>query len=205
MKRLFFIFILMTLSNYLYAGQVIEVYPTVTQKSPSPLPQNRWSKKSLTNYYGISYSLFSYNITGVSSTNTSQILLHLGAHITPETSIEGRIGILGTEQTVTYGTDRGKQKINRFLGGYIRHSFFNIKGFDSYGLVGITQTESQIITIKNNLLYETQKSSMDISYGLGTRVRLGQTPMTANLEYAHLVSQKDLNIDTIDIGIQVYF
>ncbi len=206
MKQIIFTCLLSALSFNLYAGQVLAVYPTSSVDSEaSPSQKSQWRQTHLTNYYGISYSQFNYSATGLSSVNTDEILLHLGAHLTPKTAIEGRIGLLGSEETVTYGTDSGKQKINHFLGGYIRYSFFNFRGFDTYGLAGITQTESQIVTVKNNLLYETKKSSMDISYGLGTRVRLGQTPVTANLEYTHLVSQKDLNIDAINLGIQVYF
>lgn len=187
------------------AGQILKVYLTVDPSTPTHTQQVKPAPSSLkgvlSNYYGVSYANLSYD----SSASTSQLLLQLGSHISLSTSIEGRIGLLGTEEKVSYGSDTGKQKVNSFLGLYVRHAFFDFKGFEYYGLVGLTQTESQTVFVQNNLLYEQKKSSLDISYGVGTRFRMGNTGMTGNIEYNRLVTQANNTISSLNIGINVYF
>jgi len=187
------------------AGQVLKVYPTTNPSKHAQPVKSTSLKDVLNNYYGLSYAKLAYNNTGASSVSTSQILLHLGAHLSLSTAIEGRIGLLSTEAKVSYGSDSGKQKTGSFLGLYLRHAFFNFKGFEYYGLVGLTQTESQTVFVQNSLLYEQKKSSLDVSYGLGTRFRMGTTGITGNIEYNRLVTQTNYTLSSLNIGINVYF
>jgi len=184
------------------AGQVLKVYEKPNQSKPVQKPS---LKGVLRNYFGISNANLFYNNIEASAVNTEQILLQLGTHLSLSTAIEGRIGVIHSEETVTYGADKAKQKINSFLGLYLRHAFYQVKAVEFYGLLGLTQTESQVALVQNNLLYEQKNASTNLSYGVGMRFQLGSSPITGNLEYNRLVSQQNYDISSFNIGINFYF
>lgn len=193
------------------AGEVIGVYPTenatLNQQKPYTAfrPQQR-PKHYLMNYYGLNYAYLSYDTAGISSVNPSQLLLQVGAHFTPSTSLEGRIAVVNSDVEVRYGTQTAKQQVKSFLGAYVRHGFINLSGFEIYGLAGITQTESQAAVVVNNYMSTITQSSMDVSYGLGTRFKLGGSQrVTGNIEYNRLVTQNSLSISSLNLGFNVYF
>lgn len=161
---------------------------------------------TLNDYWGVSLQYMAIDSTGISAINPSVPTISIGHHVEPSMALELQIGLPSTEETVRWNGQTAKQKVNSLYTGRMRKGFVNYYGFELYGSLGLTYTSVTTAVEQNNTLDSTQKESMDVSYGVGTRFRLGQSSrLTGHIEYSRLLTLTNFSIGSLSAGINYYF
>jgi opacity protein-like surface antigen len=135
-------------------------------------------------YVGLSVGELSYSEEGLDAITPATAMLTIGAPLSPNLSLEGRIGAgLGRADTNGYGLE-----VDSMYAGYLKGSLPLSPGFSVYGLGGVAGVD-----LKRDFgLGETRDTGL--SYGLGLDFDLyGGTRL--NLEWTRLASGNDLGFD----------
>ncbi|HKC16975.1 MAG TPA: porin family protein [Steroidobacteraceae bacterium] len=145
-------------------------------------------------YVGLSLGQLRYSEDGLDTITPADGVLTIGASLSPNLSIEGRIGAgFARADTNGYGVD-----LDSFFAGYLKGSLPLSPGFSLYGLGGIAGVD-----LKRDFgIGETHDTSL--SYGVGMDFDLyGGTRL--NVEWTRLASGNDLgfdyHVDQASIGV----
>ncbi|HEX9474401.1 MAG TPA: outer membrane beta-barrel protein [Steroidobacteraceae bacterium] len=145
-------------------------------------------------YVGLSLGQLRYSEAGLDTISPATGMLTIGASLSPNLSLEGRIGGgFATADTNGYGV-----RVNSLYAGYLKGSLPLSPGFSLYGLGGVAGVDLQ----RDFGLGETHDSGL--SYGLGMDFDLyGGTRL--DLEWTRLASGNDLGydyyVDQASIGV----
>lgn len=160
----------------------------------------------LKDYWGVSLQYMAIDSPGIAAINPTVPTISIGHHVEPGLALELQIGLPSTEETVRWNGQSAKQKVNSLYTGRLRNGFINYHGFELYGSLGLTYTSVSTAVAQNNVLDSTQKETMDVSYGVGTRFRLGGSArLTGHIEYNRLLTLTNYGIGSLSAGINYYF
>ena len=145
-------------------------------------------------YLGLSFGQLRYSEEGLEAITPATAMLFIGAPISPNLSLEGRLGGgLGRAETNTYGLE-----VRSLYAGYLKGSLPLAPGFSLYGLGGVAGVNLE----RDFGLIEAQDSGL--SFGLGMDFAL-YGGATLNVEWTHLVSGNnpgyDYDVDMASIGV----
>ena len=145
-------------------------------------------------YAGISLGQLRYNEEGLDTITPATGMFVLGAALSPNLAIEGRIGVgLGHADTNTYGLD-----VNSIYAGYLKGSLPLSPGFSLYGLAGVAGVD-----LKRDFGLVNAHDT-GLSFGLGAKFDLaGNTSL--NVEWVRLATGNNLgydySVDQASIGL----
>ncbi|MDE2221119.1 MAG: porin family protein [Gammaproteobacteria bacterium] len=145
-------------------------------------------------YAGLSFGQLRYNEEGLDTITPATGMFIVGASVSPNLAIEGRIGAgLGSSATNGYGIN-----VNSLYAGYLKGSLPLSPGFSLYGLAGVAGVDYK----RDFGLIDAHDTGF--SYGLGMNFDLaGNTRL--NVEWARLASGDNLgyvyNVDQAAIGL----
>jgi hypothetical protein len=135
-------------------------------------------------YVGLSLGQLRYSEAGLDTITPATGMLTIGASLSPNLALEGRIGGgFGSADTNGYGV-----RVNSLYAGYLKGSLPLSPGFSLYGLGGVAGVDLQ----RDFGLGETHDSGL--TYGVGMDFDLyGGTRL--NLEWTRLASGNNLGYD----------
>ncbi len=132
-------------------------------------------------YAGLSFGQLRYKEEGLDTITPATAMVFVGAPLTPNLAIEGRIGGgLGSAQTNSYGID-----VRSLFAGYLKGSVALASGFSLYGLTGVANVD---LRRDFGLVYATDTG---FSYGLGMDFDLASNARLG-LEWTHLATGDNL-------------
>ena len=167
----------------------IGVATAVLLMSNSVLAGNAGSR-----YAGIQYAITTYSEDGVSEEPkpTASIGL-LGANITDNFAVEGRLGIGLQDDTITVSNADVTTEIDSLIGVYgIGH--INLNGGSSvYGLLGLSRAKFTFSYPDNPTLGSKSDDETGLSYGIGADIPVSNY-VALNIEYVqYLISGFDIS------------
>ena len=135
-------------------------------------------------YVGLSIGQLRYSEEGLNTITPATAMLTIGAPLSPNLAIEGRIGGgLGRAETDSYGLE-----VRSLYAGYLKGSLPLAPGFSLYGLGGVAGVD-----LKRDFgLVHARDSSF--SYGLGMDFDL-YGGATINVEWLRLATGNNLGYD----------
>ena len=132
-------------------------------------------------YAGVSFSQLRYSEEGLDTITPATAMVFLGAPLTPNLSVEGRLGGgLGSAQSNGYGIE-----VRALFAGYLKGSIPLAPGFSLYGLGGVANVD---LRRDFGLAYANDTG---LSYGLGMEFDLA-TNGRLSLEWTHLATGDNL-------------
>lgn len=132
-------------------------------------------------YAGVSFGQLRYSEEGLDTITPATATVFVGAPLTPNLAIEGRIGGgLGSAQTNTYGIE-----VRSLFAGYLKGSVPLAPGFALYGLGGVANVDLQR---DFGLVYANDTG---FSYGVGMDFDLASNARLS-LEWTHLATGDNL-------------
>ncbi|MDX1795549.1 MAG: porin family protein [Hydrogenovibrio sp.] len=162
--------------------------------------------KLLTNYWGISYHFLNLDTPGVAAINPKMVVVDIGHHLSPSWSLETRMGVPSTEETIEWNGQTANQRVNLLFTAQMRKGVVNYKGAELYGVFGLTYSNVSTGALQSGTLTQATKEALDLSYGLGVRFRLATlSRMTGHIEYDRLTSLTQQGLSSLNIGVNYYF
>lgn len=161
--------------------------------------------KVLYDYWGIHHQSLYVDSPSIASAASRAISLNLGHHLSPSTALETQLFLPSNQVSSNWNGQIIQQKINSAITPRVRKGLFYYNGFEGYGLLGLSFISLDYSDATNSL-NQASKMVMDISYGVGTRFRIGkQTNLTGNIEYNQLLSTHSFSLSSFSLGISYYF
>ena len=145
-------------------------------------------------YVGLSLGQLRYNEESLDTITPAAAMVTLGARLSPNIAIEGRIGGgLGRTDVNSYGVE-----VRSLYAGYIKGIVPLSPAFSIYGLGGVAG-----VKLKRDFGEEESRES-GFSYGVGMEFGLPRGA-SLNVEYTRLVSGNnqgyDFNVDMASVGV----
>jgi Outer membrane protein beta-barrel domain len=132
-------------------------------------------------YAGLSFGQLRYSEAGLNTITPATATLVVGAGLTPNLAIEGRLGGgLGSAQTNDYGV-----AVHSLFAGYLKGSVPLAPGFSLYGLGGMASVDLQ------RDFGRVYANDTGLSYGLGMDFDLARSARLS-VEWAHLATGDNL-------------
>jgi len=152
-------------------------------------------------YAGIQYAITTYSEDGVSEEPKPTALIGLvGANITDNFAVEGRLGTGLQDDTVTVSGTEATMDIDSLIGVYGVGHINLARGSSVYGLLGLSRVELNISLPD----YPAQGSKSDddtgLSFGIGADIPVSNY-IALNIEYVqYLISGFD--ISALSLGVK---
>ncbi|BBN60625.1 outer membrane beta-barrel protein [Hydrogenovibrio marinus] len=184
--------------------------PLPVQKAPLQTQQtvaasNPSAKRILTDYWGLSYHVFSIANPDVSSSTPKSVMLKLGHHLNDTLAIEAGLATPISDDKVNWSGQSAYQKVDTLFTIRLRKAFVNMEGIEAYGLLGAAYTKLDTGMVESGALVQGYKESTDFAFGFGARSRLGTTNMTGYVEYNRLVNESKFGLSSVSVGVDYYF
>lgn len=183
--------------------------PLPVQKSPQPTQQAAVSSpltpRTLVDYWGLSYHVFSIDNPDVSSSTPKSAMLKLGHHLNNTLAVEAGLATPLSDDKVYWSGESAYQKVDTLFTIRLRKAFINMEGIEAYGLLGAAYTKLDTGFVEGGALVQGYKESTDFAFGFGARTRLGTTHMTGYVEYNRLVNESKFGLSSVSVGVDYYF
>ena len=145
-------------------------------------------------YVGLSIGQLRYNEDGLDTITPAVAAATLGARLSPNVAIEGRIGGgLGRTDTNSYGVE-----VRSLYAGYIKGILPLSPVFSIYGLGGVAA-----VNLKRDF-GDAETHDSGFSYGIGMDFNLSRSA-SLSVEYTRLATGKnqgfDYNVDMASVGV----
>ena len=153
-------------------------------------------------YVGANYNHHSYD-EGAYDADLNSVSLKLGYYFNRHFSGELRAGKgFGDDTENAYGYDVDLE-LDNFYGAYLRAGYPMSKTIYPYAVVGMTRASFDA-HLSNYPSLGVEESVTDASFGLGADFRLSNT-LSLNLEYMDYISDDNIDLDGLSIGINKHF
>ena len=159
-----------------------------------------------TKYVGVGYGIATYSEDAISEEfNPTALVGVLGANVTDNFSIEGRLGIGMQDDTVNVaGIADFKLGLDSLIGVYgVGHINLN-ESSSVYGLLGISRIEGTISIPDFPEFGSSSDDDTGLSYGIGVDIGVGKN-VALNIEYVQYLNKSDFDISAIGFGVKFGF
>ena len=154
-------------------------------------------------YVGVQYAVGNYSEDGISEDfNPTALVGRLGRYVTPDFSIEGRLG-LGLQDDTQFIPEFGSGfdatlELDSIIGVYATGHFDVTESFSLYGLLGVSRVKGETSVPSFPGLKSTETNS-GLSYGVGADVGIGKN-VALNIEYIQYLDKSDFDLGAIAVG-----
>jgi hypothetical protein len=192
-------------SNIPPLPQPLPVQKTSQQTHQTAVLAHPSAKRILSDYWGLSYHVFSIDNPDVSSSSPKSVMLKLGHHLNDTLAVEAGLATPLSDDKVHWSGQSAYQKVDTLFTIRLRKAFINMEGIEAYGLLGAAYTKLDTGMVTGGALVQGYKESTDIAFGFGARTRLGSTNMTGYVEYNRLVNESKFGLSSVSVGVDYYF
>ena len=159
-------------------------------------------------YVGIQYSSFDFSFDNVSEDfSPTGLVGRAGSNINRYISIEGRLGIGLSDDTVTASngvtTESVSIELDTLIGVYGVGRMPLGKSSSIYALVGLTQVDATKSTSATGFGAVSDDES-DLSYGIGADIGILYN-VWVNVEYVQYIDKSDIDVSAIALGMKFGF
>jgi len=158
-------------------------------------------------YFGLQYAEGDYEEDGISETfNPTLLVGRFGRFITPNFSIEGRLGFDQDDDTQNlseFGNRDVTLELDKLYGLYGTGHINITKSSSIYGVLGFSKVEG-IAYIPSIPGLESEEDISSVSYGIGADIGIGSS-WALNIEYIRYLEDDDYNLDAANIGATFSF
>lgn len=157
-------------------------------------------------YAGIQYASTDFSFEGVPKDLSPTALVgRAGSNFNQYVSIEGRLGIGLSDDTVTSATESLSIEIDTLIGLYGIGRLPLGKSSSLYALVGLTQVDATTSTSMTGFGSSSfSDDESDLSYGVGADIGI-QYNLWVNVEYVQYLDKSDVEVSAIAIGMRFGF
>lgn len=151
-------------------------------------------------YLGIQYALGDVGVSDLSESFSPTTLIgRVGRYFTDHYAVEGRIAFpVHGDQKTTAG---GDVSVGLFalVGAYGTAQLNLGKRFSFYGIAGLSLVKGEI----ESATLSQSDSEFELSYGVGTDIRLGSSIL--NIEYISYSDDSNFDFDALGLGLKIVF
>lgn len=159
-------------------------------------------------YFGASYVQATYSESGFPNAKPTVLAIRLGKEVEKNVSIEGRIGIGLSSDTIHFiylGVPMtGELKIDNFVGIYAKLNAPVSDNTAFYGLVGLTNGKITAKASASGYTASGSGSDTDASYGIGMDFKANATT-SINIEYGHYFGGSGYEVTGLSVGFTTSF
>ena len=159
-----------------------------------------------TKYAGVQYAIATYSEDGFSEElNPTALVGLLGANISDNFSIEGRLGLGLQDDTVNVaGIADVSLEIDSLIGVYgVGHINLN-ESSSVYGLLGLSRVEGTVSLPDFPEFGSESDDDTGLSYGIGADIGIGNN-VALNIEYVQYLNKSDFDISAFAFGVKFGF
>ena len=158
-------------------------------------------------YVGLQQGFGDYDEDGISETyNPTLLMARLGGYLTPNFTIEGRLGSGlkdDTHKLPEFGNNNFSLELDSLLGVYGTGHFNLSEKSSVYGVLGGSKVEGTS-SLPDFTSLESSEDNSGISYGIGVDIGFGSS-WILNIEYMRYLDDDNFNLDVGSIGVAYRF
>lgn len=158
-------------------------------------------------YIGLNYAEGDYEEDGISETfNPTMLVGRFGRFITPNFSIEGRLGFDQDDDTQSlpeFGNRDFALELDSLYGIYGTGHFNLTESSSIYAVLGFSRVKGTASIPSIPGLESTEKNS-SVSYGIGTDIGIGSN-WALNVEFIRYLDDDEFDLDATNIGATFRF
>ena len=158
-------------------------------------------------YFGLQYGVGNYDEEGISETYEPTLLTaRLGYYLTPNFTIEGRIGTGMDDDTHSlpeFGDRDATLELDRMFGIYGTAHFNITESSSIYGLLGASKVKGTA-SLDDFPGLDSSEDNSSVSYGVGADIGIGGN-WALNIEYVRYLDKEDFDLDVGSVGASFRF
>jgi len=158
-------------------------------------------------YFGLQYAEGDYEEDGISETfNPTLLVGRFGRFLTPNFSIEGRLGFDQDDDTQNLpelGNRDATLELERLYGLYGTGHINITESSSIYGVLGFSEVKGTASIPSIPGLESTEENS-SVSYGIGADIGIGSS-WALNIEYIRYLDDDDFDLDVTNVGATFRF
>jgi opacity protein-like surface antigen len=155
-------------------------------------------------YAGVQYAWATYEEDGLEDFNPTAVVGRFGHYFNDHFSLEGRVGVGASEDSVSYGSLTADVEIDNFFGIYGVGHLPLTDAVSVYALAGLTKGEATATVRGPGGSISASDDDSGFSYGIGGEVALTRNA-SVTVEYTSYLDKSDYQLSALSAGLNFRF